>query len=146
MAYNYKNELAIIGLNQQANPQKTDLINYATTAQHFIASGGIIVNVGTVPAPINVAASTDPVSLVLLQGAFTVAQANNAAAFNWVQPTCVPINLTSAQIITIFNAVTAFVQSTFATLASVIAAVNAGTVTITAQVDSFASPAWPVNS
>ena len=41
MAYNYKNELAIIGLNQQTNPQKTDLINYATTAQHFIASGGM---------------------------------------------------------------------------------------------------------
>jgi hypothetical protein len=103
------------------------------------------VNVGTAQAPVNVEASTDPASLVLLQGAYTIAQANNAASFNWVAASG-PVTLTSAQISTIFTTVTTFVQATFTTLAAVIAAINAGAITTTAQVDAFASPAWPVNS
>jgi hypothetical protein len=121
------------------------LIAYATSKQQKIAVGGISVSVGTAQAPINVEASTDPASLVLLQGAFTMAQANANATFNWVASSG-PITLTAAQITTIFAAVTAFLQSTFTTLAAVIAAINAGTITTTVQVDSFTSPAWPTNS
>jgi hypothetical protein len=144
MAYNYKQELSIAALQQTVNPQKADLINYASMVQRFISGGGINVNVGTAQAPVNVEASTDPASLVLLQGAYTVA-ANPGSTFNWVTSSG-PVTLTAAQITTIFNAVTTFVQSTFTTLAAVIAAIEAGTITTMAQVDSFASPAWPANS
>ena len=72
--------------------------------------------------------------------------ANSAATFQWVQSGGVAVTLTASQIITIFNAVTAFMQSTFTTLAAVLAAINAGTITTTVQVDSFTSPAWPTNS
>ena len=122
------------------------IINYAGAKQQAIAVGGIKVNVGTSTAPSNIEASTDPTSLVLLQGAYSLAQANSSQTFQWVQGSGVAVTLTAAQIITLFNAVTAFVQSTFTTLAAVITAVNGGTITTTAQVDAFASPAWPVNS
>jgi hypothetical protein len=122
------------------------LLQYATAKQQTIAVGGISVNVGTTQAPVNVKAETDPTSLVLLQGAYTLAAANSAATFQWVQVSGAPITLSAAQMTTIFTSVTAFIQSTFTALAAVIAAINADTVTTTAQVDAFASPAWPVNS
>lgn len=125
---------------------KWTLLPYAKVKHQTIMGGGISVNVGTAGAPNNVEASTDPASLVLLQGAYSMATANAGASFQWVQPTGVSVTLTSAQMITIFNAVTAFLQATFNTLAAVIAAIGAGTVTTTAQVDSFSSPAWPSNS
>lgn len=125
---------------------KSQLLAHAAAKQKTITSGGISVNVGTSGSPINVEAQTDTASLIMLQGAFTIAAANNAASFNWVQDTGASVTLTASQMTTIFNAVTAFIQSTFNTLSAVLAAINAGTVTTTAQVDAFASPAWPVNS
>ena len=145
LAYDYTQELSIGAMRQMVNPQKVDLISYATMAQRFISAGGISVNVGTAQAPILAEASTDPASLVLLQGAYSMA-ANPNASFQWVQSSGAPMTLTSAQIITIFTTVAAFLQSTFTTLAAVIAAISAGAITTTAQVDSFASPAWPANS
>jgi hypothetical protein len=121
---------------------KWTLLPYATAKQKSIMNGGISVNLGAV----TVEAATDPGSLVLLQGATTVATANSAATFEWVQNTGVTATLTAAQMITLFTAVTTFVQSTFTTLSAVLAAIGAGTITTTAQVDSFASPAWPTNS
>jgi hypothetical protein len=95
-----------------------------------------------------VEASTDPVSLVLLQDAYAMEQANAAAAFNWVQKTGVSTTLTAAQMTTIFNAVTFFLQSTFNTLSQVMTAITGSTITTQAQVDTPRSPipAWPVNS
>jgi hypothetical protein len=129
-----------------AQQQTAAVIAYAAAKQQTIAAGGIKVNVGATQAPVNVEASTDSTSLVLLQGAYSLGLSAPATTFSWVQKSGVPVTLTAAQITTMFNAVTTFMQATFTTLAAVIAAIEAGGVTTTAQVDSFASPAWPANS
>lgn len=136
------------GLNWQSNGAKSMLLGYAQAKQSLIMHGGISVNVGSGGSPQNVEASTDATSLTLLQGAYALAQANGAASFQWVQSNGAAVTLTAAQIITIFNAVTAFVQSTFTQLAAVVAAIAAGSIASTAQVDTppTGMPAWPGNS
>ena len=120
------------------------LVPYANAKQTAISGGGISVNVGTS----TVECSTDVASLILLQGAASIAAANPSETFNWVPSTGTPVTLTAAQITTMFGAVSAFIQATFTTLSGVIAAINAGTITTTAQIDRPPSPipAWPVNS
>jgi hypothetical protein len=130
------------------NYTSAQLAAYAQYKQGQIMGGGISVNVGTSAAPQNVEASTSTTSLILLQGAASIAQTNSAATFQWVESTGVSVTLTAAQMLTIFSAVTTFMQATFNVLASVLAAITAGTITTKAQVDAPPSPiaAWPVNS
>jgi hypothetical protein len=124
---------------------KAGLLAYAAAKQGSIAGGGLSVNIG---GSQTVEASTDVASLILLQGAVSIATANSGQTFAWVPSTGSPVTLTAAQVITIFGAVSAFIQSTFTTLAGVISAINAGTITTKAGVDTPPSPipAWPVNS
>jgi hypothetical protein len=84
----------------------------------------------------------------MLQGAATLAQAAPTQSFTWVQSNGASVSLTAAQVTQIFGAVATFIQSTFTSLSQVVAAINAGTITTRAQVDSPPSPvpAWPVNS
>ena len=121
------------------------LIAYATRKQNAIMTGGVSVSIAT---GVSVECSTDAASLVLLHGAATIAASSSSTTISWVPETGAPITLTAAQITTMFGAVSAFLQSTFTTLADVIAAINAGTITTTAQVDTppTPTPAWPVNS
>ncbi len=128
--------------------QAAALIAYAGVKQARVSSGGISVNVGSGGSPLAVEASTDTASLVLLQGAASQAQSNSGATFSWVQKNGAPVTLTAAQVLTIFAAVTTFIQSTFTTLAAVIAAIGAGTITSTAQIDTLPAGVtpWPVNS
>lgn len=121
------------------------LLAYAVQKQASIASGGISVSVG---GSATVEASTDVTSLVLLQGAASIAAGNSAATFQWVPHSGAPVTLTAAQMTTIFGAVSTFLQSTFATLSGLVAAIGAGTVTTKAAVDTPPSPipAWPANS
>jgi hypothetical protein len=147
------NEQELLAVLQQQAPNTimqtaTGLIAYAKAKQGKIMAGGISVNVGTGGSPINVEAATDPASIGLLQGAFTIASATPSQTFQWVPSNTAPLTLTAAQITTLFSAVSAFVQATFTTLAGVINAINAGTITTQAQVDTPPSPipAWPVNS
>jgi len=58
------------------------------------------------------------------------------------------LSLTPQQVLNTGVAVGALVQQSFTVLGQVIAAINAGTITTTAQIDSPPSPipAWPVNS
>ncbi len=126
------------------------LAAYAQFKQSMIAGGGISVNVAASGSPQMVEASTDTQSLILLQGAASIAEANSSATFQWVQSNGTAVTLTAAQITTIFTAVSTFLQATFTTLAGVLAAINASPATITtqAQVDTPPSPipAWPTNS
>lgn len=121
------------------------LAAYANAKQTAIMAGGISVNIGTVAWPQLVKCGTDVGSLVLLQGAQSMAAANATATFNWVQSNGVSVTLTAAQIITIFNAVTAFLQATFTTLSQVLQSISAGTIKTRSAVDSPPT-AWPVNS
>jgi hypothetical protein len=125
-----------------------ELMAGANQIQQQIASGGITVNVGTSQAPVNVKAATDPASLTLLLGAYSMAQANSGATFTWVQSDGTTQNLTATQITTIFNDVNQFIQSTFTSLSDVITAIKAGTITTSAGVLSPPSSVttWPANS
>jgi hypothetical protein len=131
--------------NWKTSALKPQLLAYANQKQTAIMTGGTTV---ALAGGISVKCTTDPDSFTLLQGATTIAQGNANATFNWVPSTGTPITLTSAQMIAMFTAVSTFVQSTFTQLAAVINAINAGTITTTAQVDTPPSPipAWPVNS
>jgi hypothetical protein len=121
------------------------LMAYAQAKQAKIAASGTSANIGTAQSPNMVQASTDTASLILLQGAYTMAGLNASATFNWAQSNGVGITLTAPQVQTIFNTVTAFIQSTFSTLSGVLNAIRAGTITTQAQVDSPPAPipAWP---
>ena len=130
------------------NYTPAQLAAYAQVKQDQIMGGGISVNIGSSSAPQNVEAGTSTASLILLQGAAAMAQANSAATFQWVESSGASVTLTATQMLSILSAVTTFLQSTFTVLAAVLAAINAGTITTKAQVDTPPSPvaAWPVNS
>ncbi len=122
---------------------KAQLLQYAFVRQNMIAHGGASVNVGTSSAPLMIACATDVVSLSLLATAVSVAAANPSGITAWVPTSGSPVTLSAAQVEALNTAVAAFIQSTFATLAAVAAAINAGTITTEAQIDAAA---WPANS
>lgn len=127
---------------------KGQLIAYANAKQSALSASGTSVNVGTTDTPQMIHADTDPGSLALLSGAATVAGVNPSQTFHWVPANDQPITLTAAQITALFIAVSAFIQSTFSALASVIAAINSGTITALDQVDNPPSPPsmpWPAS-
>lgn len=128
-------------------PTRAQLLAYANAKQQKIAAGGTQVNIGTSAAPQMVEASTDALSLAWLNGAAALASGNAAATFSW-STSAGAITLTSAQVLTIYSAVQSFIQATFATGGPVVNAINAGTITTTAQIDAPAAPIppWPVNS
>ena len=128
-------------------PSIAQLIAYAGAKQQRIATGGTQVNIGASAAPQMVEASTDALSLAWLNGAAALASGNAAATFSW-STSGGSVTLTSAQVLTIYSAVQSFIQASFATLGAVVNAINAGTITTTAQIDAPPAPipAWPVNS
>ena len=109
-----------------------DLAAYARAQQSRIMAGGTSVSLG----PLTIRVDTDIAGLVLLHSAYSVALANADAAFSWVQPNSAPVTLTSVQMMTAFNAIAAFVQATFNTLAGILGSISAGTVTTIAQIDA----------
>ena len=152
-ATNIDTEANLIGVLAEAAPGVTvpsvaGLIAYTQAKQAAIASGGISVNVGSTSFPTMVEASTSVSGLTLLNSAVAVAAANPSATTAWVPSTGNPITLNAAQVQTISGTVVAFIQATFTTAAAVITAINAGTITTKAGVDTPPSPipAWPVNS
>lgn len=118
---------------------------YAKTKQAKVAVSGISVSVGTQQSPQTIDAETDPADLILLQGAYTLAQADSDRTFDWVQSNGTSVTLSASQIGTIFTAVSSFIQATFTTLSGVLAAIGSGTITTKNQVDAPPSPipAWP---
>jgi hypothetical protein len=128
-------------------PSPAQLLGYARRKQLAIATGSLQVNVGTAAAPLTVEASMDAQSLAWLNYAAAQAAGNAGALFAWVGPAG-ETALTAPQVLTIYSAVAGFIQATFVTLGQVIAAINAGTIATTAQIDTPAAPipAWPANS
>jgi hypothetical protein len=126
-------------------PSAAGLVAYAQKKQAAIAAGGISV---ALSSSVVVEASTDAGSLALLNTAVALAQATPSATTPWVQENGTPVSLNAGEVLQIFEAAAAFIQSTFATLSAVIAAINGGTITTRNQVDTPPSPvrAWPVNS
>ena len=125
---------------------KTRLLAYARRKHLAIATGGLKVNIGTSAAPIYIEVGTDALSLSWLH--LCAAQAAGDPKAGFTSPGAGGETLTGAQVMTIFSAVAAFVQSCLAVLRAVVAAIDAGTITTTAQVDAPPAPLppWPVNS
>jgi hypothetical protein len=123
-------------------PSQADLVLYAERKQAMVAQRGITVNVGTQQAPHVVRASTDSTSIGYLNGAARQSLADPNFQATWTDTTG-SVTLTAAQILNVDAAVTAYIQASFATLGTVLAAIDAGTITIVAQIDAAA---WPGNS
>ena len=123
------------------------LIAYAQKKALTIEGGGITVNIGTASATQSVECATDPNTVLKLQIANGVAQANSSVTQAFPFPSGV-VTLSAVQIQAIFTAVIGFWQQVTTTLAAVVSAINAGTITTAAQVDLPPSPvpSWPANS
>lgn len=108
--------------------RKNNLMAYAASKRYAVEVGGITVS--------GVPISTDDRSKQMIMGARIAADADSSFTTGWVGEDGNIYPLTAAQVIGISNAVLAHVQTCFATFATVSAAITAGTITSTAQVDT----------
>lgn len=133
-------------------PTPTQLLVYAQQKQQRIAQGGFTVNANTSGTALDVSVATSTTYAGYLSSAVQLAQMMIAgtaptANINWVQNSG-NLALAPQQVINVGLAVSSLVQQTFTILGQIVAAINAGTITTTAQIDTPPSPipAWPVNS
>jgi len=114
-------------------PVPVDLYAYAATKRYAVETGGIVID--------GMRVMTDRASQSLITGAYNYVQANpdvlvkfkTAAGF---------VELTAAQMTAIANAVGAHVQASFAAEGEANKQIIAGTISTTAEIDTFA---WPSN-
>lgn len=121
-------------------PSPAQLATYAEARQAALMVGGFAYDVapGGEAAEI-VRADTDVSGRLNLAGLVTLAQLNPSLTSVWVQAGG-GLTLTAAEITALGVAVGTFVVQTYQALAVVLAAIAAGTITTTAQVDAAA---WP---
>lgn len=124
-------------------PGVAQLLAYASAKQGEVANGGISVNVAASGQPAQmVKVETDPTGRVDLSGAVQLTGLNPSQTFNWVGASG-SITLTAPQVQALGLAAGVFVQSTYTILGAAVTAINAGTITTTAEIDALA---WPTNS
>jgi len=114
--------------DKMSNPTTAKMIltNTAAKTRYSKEIGGITVDGMTI--------DTSRTSQAQIQGAYSIAQANSSATFQWKTGAGQFTTLTAAQIISMAQAVAAFVQSCYAQEASVVSQINSGTLTTIAQV------------
>ena len=129
-----------------------NLLAYAQAKQQAIAQGGFSVNANPSGAALNVSVDTSPTFLTYLSGTVQSAQLMLAGTIptsniDWFQDSG-QIELTPQQAITVGALISALIQQSFTTLGQIVGAINAGTITTTAQIDAPPAPipAWPVNT
>lgn len=110
-----------------------ELTAYAASKRYAVETGGIVVDGVTV--------ATDRESQAMLTGAAAYVATSGAASIRW-KSAAGWVDLTAAQVTALATAVGAHVQAAFATEAEVDAAITAGTLTTTAEIDAAA---WPPN-
>jgi hypothetical protein len=119
-------------------PTVAQLIAYANAKQWTLATGDYTITVNSSPLVF----PSDVVSLGLITGkAARLAQPNPPASFEWQTPTGF-VTIAAADFISVATQIADFVQSTFSALAVVFAAIEAGTITTTAEIDASS---WPSN-
>lgn len=129
------------GSGYTSPPSYENLILYAGFKQSDLAGGGVTVNVNSSGSPLNVLCSTDVNSKTDLNGLFLMAQINSGLTVPWVNGAGT-ITLSAAQILTMAPLVGEFLQETYAALSAITAEIVAGTITTTAEIDSYS---WPSN-
>ena len=118
----------------QPTPRSPDVAAYAATKRYAVEVGGVAIA--------GIAMPTDRDTQAKLTAAFLLSQVNPTTTFSW-KTAAGFVTLTAVQITQIAVAVGAFVQSAYATEAVVQAAIVAGGITTTAQIDAAA---WPKNA
>ena len=133
-------------------PPSINLLAYAQAKQQAIAQGGFTVNANPSGAALNVSVDTSPTFLTYLSGTVQSAQLMLAGTIptsniDWFQDSG-QIELTPQQAITVGALISQLIQQSFTTLGQIVAAINAGTITTTAQIDAPPAPipAWPINN
>ncbi|HZU64962.1 MAG TPA: hypothetical protein VFF98_14850 [Novosphingobium sp.] len=121
-------------------PSAAQLLAYAQARRQVVADGGITVNVGTTAAPVACAANTSASGVSDLAVMLLQAEASGSTTF---YQSGGDVTVTTAQIQTIQQAVASFIGATWATLNTVSAAISAGTVATTAEIDAAS---WPATS
>jgi hypothetical protein len=117
---------------------KAMLLAYANAKQWALATGDYTITVNSAPLVF----PSDVVSMGLITGkAARLAQPNPPASFEWQTPTGF-VTIAAADFIAVATQIADFVQSTFNALAVVFAAIEAGTITTTAEIDAAT---WPSN-
>ena len=111
-----------------AVPIFVDLRAYAASVRYTKETGGITVD--------GVKLATDRESQALITGAWATAQINPQVTIQWKGSDGTFTALNAATIIAVASAVTAHVQACFAAEQQVDAAITAGTITTTAEVDA----------
>lgn len=114
-----------------ADDIKAGLATYANRRHEVLLNGGVTVN--------GIAITTNTNGRVNLSGAVSLAQLQPEMSFNWVLDTG-PVALTAADIIAMGQTVGIWVQATYSALSAVLAAIHAGTITTTAEIDAAD---WP---
>jgi hypothetical protein len=110
-----------------------DLGTYANVKQWTKAQGGYMATVAGAQVPI----ATTTESLALISGkAARLQQANPPATVQWQTGPASFVTIAAADFLTMAVAVTDFVQSTFDTLATVLAGIASGQITMFSQVDA----------
>jgi hypothetical protein len=119
-------------------PTRAQLLAYANAKQWALATGGYTITVNAVPLIF----PSDVVSMGLITGkAARLAQPNPPASFDWQTPTGF-ITIAASDFVVVATEIADFVQATFDALAAVFAAIEAGTITTTAEIDAAS---WPSN-
>jgi hypothetical protein len=104
------------------------LTAYAASARYSKETGGITVA--------GIAMPTDRETQAHLSGAYSYVQATPSATIQWKLANGSFVSLTAAQITAIATAAAAHVQACFAAEATVVAGIQAGTITVKSQVDA----------
>jgi hypothetical protein len=139
--------IAIVGgaptLQPRPAPTQAQLLAYADTAQWKLATGGYTITSTPVGgAPTALTWATDPTSFSLINGkAMRLQQPGAPASTLWQFATGFQ-TISTADFLAAAIEIADFMQATFATLETVLAAIVAGSLTSYAQIDAAA---WPSN-
>ena len=113
-------------------PTKADLVAYAASKRFAVETGGIVVNGAQI--------DTSRESQSMIANAFAYVQASGAASVEY-KTASGWVTMDAPTVKAVALAVGAHVQACFAAEQAVDAAISAGTITTTAQIDSAAWPA-----
>lgn len=111
-----------------ANGQKMRLRNYAAAIRFSKEIAGVTVDGHVYPS--------DRDSQPKFTAAVVMAQINTSATFNWKLDDGAFVTLDAAQLVAVASAIGAYVQRCFSKEASVKTMIDAGTITITSEIDA----------
>ena len=126
-------------------PTQAQLIAYANAKQWALATGGYTTSLTPVggSGPQSITFPTDDVSLGLINGKVArFAYANPPTSTDWQTGPATFVDISAADFPIAAAQIADFIQSSFDAVKPILAAIAAGTITTTAQIDAAA---WPSN-